>query len=285
MNVMQNIWNGQFNQINGSSNNMTNMNLSTVNSIAINGNMTNQMNVVHDSKNTSTNSSNVHGMNHLQLSSMNFMNGQMGANNASYPQRHHHSQINPMAQMANMSSNHHQMGNQMGGMNPMAKIQGMANGYPPRRLSPYPNPPLHVAQKRSAMGQVPPNNAMNQFTQIQSGVPVPLQNQPYNRPGQNPMNSYGRTGPVMVPQQRQNTPPYTNSSQQYFGNANVPYQNMQGFQPDGRINFQHSPIPGNPTPPLTPAGASITPYISPNPDSKPNISQSKFTTRIAQAAH
>lgn len=39
-------------------------------------------------------------------------------------------------------------------------------------------------------------------------------------------------------------------------------------QQDVRLGYQHSPVPGNPTPPLTPA-ASMTPYISPNPDVKP----------------
>lgn len=52
------------------------------------------------------------------------------------------------------------------------------------------------------------------------------------------------------------------------------------------MNYQHSPIPGNPTPPLTPA-SSIPPYISPNPDVKPNFSdlkpplpQSKYTYEL-----
>ena len=207
-------------------------------------------------------------------------------------QRHHQNQMNPMAQMASMGMSGHQMNgmSQMNGlnqMNPMAKMQGMANGYPPRRMSPYPNPQLHAAQKRSmyGMGQGqggPPNGpAMSQFPQNQGGVPVPMQGQPYGRPGQGPMNPYGhaRGGPAMMPQQRQNTPPYNSSQhgQQYYGNAAAGYQNLQGFQPDGRISYQHSPVPGNPTPPLTPA-SSMTPYISPNPDiQKPNIVHSKLT--------
>uniref|UniRef100_T1PIR0 MIZ/SP-RING zinc finger n=1 Tax=Musca domestica TaxID=7370 RepID=T1PIR0_MUSDO len=43
-----------------------------------------------------------------------------------------------------------------------------------------------------------------------------------------------------------------------------PYQN-QSFQQ----NYQHSPVPGNPTPPLTPACS--VPYVSPNPDIKPQL--------------
>lgn len=35
------------------------------------------------------------------------------------------------------------------------------------------------------------------------------------------------------------------------------------------MNYQHSPIPGNPTPPLTPAAG--LPYMSPGNDSKPNM--------------
>lgn len=55
---------------------------------------------------------------------------------------------------------------------------------------------------------------------------------------------------------RQATPPY-----QY------PYQGG-GFQE--RASYQHSPIPGNPTPPLTPAN-SMPPY----PDIKPNFNDLK----------
>uniref|UniRef100_A0A1A9ZTN8 SP-RING-type domain-containing protein n=1 Tax=Glossina pallidipes TaxID=7398 RepID=A0A1A9ZTN8_GLOPL len=47
-----------------------------------------------------------------------------------------------------------------------------------------------------------------------------------------------------------------------------PYQNP-GFQQ----NYQHSPVPGNPTPPLTPACS--VPYVSPNPDIKPQMDNSE----------
>lgn len=289
----QNSWNNQMNQMGASSNsngsnmgNMSNMSSTNMNGISMAGNMMNQMNTMHASTNPSANStSNIHGnMNQIQMNNMNTMNGQMNGS-MGYNQRHHQNQINPMAQMANMGmAGNHQLGNQINGinqMNPMAKMQGMANGYAPRRMAPYPNPQLHSAQKRNIYGmggnQGPSNGpAMSQFPQHQGGVPVPIQNQPYGRPGQNPMNPYGRNGPAMMPQQRQNTPPYNNNAQQYYGNAGAGYQNMQGFQQDGRLNYQHSPVPGNPTPPLTPAASSMTPYISPNPDVKPNIVHSKF---------
>uniref|UniRef100_A0A8C9XN28 Zinc finger, MIZ-type containing 1a n=1 Tax=Sander lucioperca TaxID=283035 RepID=A0A8C9XN28_SANLU len=39
-------------------------------------------------------------------------------------------------------------------------------------------------------------------------------------------------------------------------------------QPSRPVNYPHSPVPGNPTPPMTP-GSSIPPYLSPNQDVKP----------------
>uniref|UniRef100_A0A182P222 SP-RING-type domain-containing protein n=1 Tax=Anopheles epiroticus TaxID=199890 RepID=A0A182P222_9DIPT len=268
----------------------------------------------------------------------------------------HHQQMNPMAQMMNMGmgmggGGGGQMGPggaggmngmaaaQMGGMNPlsqmnqmspMSKMQGMANGYPqhPRRMAPYPNPQMQMAQKRSmygmgqsqgmpgAGGPFPPHQAAAAAAAAAAaGVPLPMQaNAGYGRHHgpMGPMNYRG--GPPMM-QQRQNTPPYggpgvgvggpvgapggpggpmmghqqhqqqqshhpqhqqhqqqtpqqqqQQQQQQYY---NTGYQNMQGYQPDIRMNFQHSPVPSNPTPPLTPA-SSMTPYISPNPDVKPN---------------
>ncbi|XP_058836666.1 zinc finger MIZ domain-containing protein 2 [Topomyia yanbarensis] len=227
---------------------------------------------------------NMGGMGGMQMNQMSSMNG-MG----SYGR--HHQQMNPMAQMMNMGMG---MGGQMGpgagmnGMNqmnsmnplsqmnqmsPMSKMQGMANGYPPhpRRMAPYPNPQMQMAQKRSmyGMSQQAIPGAGSQFPPHQpAGVPLPMQaNTGYGRHAPMPMNYRG--GPPMM-QQRQNTPPYgtnTGHSQQYYNSG---YQTMQGYQPDIRMNYQHSPVPGNPTPPLTPA-SSMTPYISPNPDLKPNL--------------
>lgn len=133
-----------------------------------------------------------------------------------------------------------QMSHQMTAMNPMAKMQGMANnGYPPRRMAPYPNPQMHAAQKRAAMypmnhqanpqnvpqhhaaaaaaaaaaGQMqynPHHQHPHHSTHQPNGVPVPMQ-AGYGRTG-GQMNPYGRgpggmMGPVgsaagMMPQQR-----------------------------------------------------------------------------------
>lgn len=275
--------------------NMSNMNSTNgMNGMSMNGNMMSQINPMHATSNATASSAGMHGMNQMPINNMGSMNSQMnGSMGYNNNQRHHQTQMNPMAQMANLGMGNHQANMSMGQMNgmtpqmnPMAKMQGMANGYAPRRMSPYPTPQMHAAQKRTMYGmggsQGPPNGpAMSQFPQHQGGVPVPIQNPTYGRPGQNPMNPYGRNGPAMMPQQRQNTPPYNNNAaQQYYGNAGAGYQNMQGFQQDGRLNYQHSPVPGNPTPPLTPAASSMTPYISPNPDVKPNIVHSKFSNRF-----
>lgn len=270
--------------------NISNMNSANMAGMLMNGDM---MNSIHGSSNsvvanTGGNGTSIHVMGQMPTNNLNSMNANQMNGTMAYNQRQQHqNQINPMTQMANMGINNHQIPNnsQMNGinlqMNPMAKMQGMANGYGPRRMSPYPNPQLHVAQKRSlygmAVNQGPPNvPAMSQFPQHQGGVPLPMQNQAYGRPGQNPMNPFSRNSSAMMPQHRQNTPPYNNSAQNYYGSASIGYQSIQGFQQDSRLTYQHSPVPGNPTPPLTPAASSTTPYISPNPDVKPIIAHSKF---------
>lgn len=121
-------------------------------------------------------------------------------------------------------------------------------------------------------------------------------------PTQQALGPTGNFGPgTMTPVRttnslRQATPPYTTQGQ-YFPNGsmnqfhnNSPSQYMGGngtgqygntgsqFQQDmamrNNMSYQHSPIPGNPTPPLTPA-SSMPPYISPNPDVKPSFSDLK----------
>ncbi|XP_055376772.1 putative uncharacterized protein DDB_G0286901 isoform X2 [Condylostylus longicornis] len=298
------------------------------------------------------------GMNTNQMMAANNGNGmQMNSmghmNNMNYNMARHHN-MSPMNQMQNMTMSmgpmgpnpnamggmgqhhpsmtaHHHHQQQMNAMNPMAKMQGMANGVYPqqRRIAPYPNPQMHAAQKRHASSaaaaaaaaaanmhqnmanyqnpNVPPHAVSQQhpgqmqFSHHQSanGVPVPMQPSGYGR--SMPMNPYagsragamgatgiagnmGGNGGMIGPQQRQTTPPYTNpmQHQQFYpgGNGNPSgnngmgnsYSSAQGFQQEVRMNmntYQHSPVPGNPTPPLTPA-CSI-PYVSPNPDIKPQI--------------
>ncbi|XP_033149380.1 zinc finger MIZ domain-containing protein 2 [Drosophila busckii] len=121
-------------------------------------------------------------------------------------------QMTPMNQMQSMSMG--PTGMQMGNMNPMAKMQGMANGgypqqQPPpqqqRRLTPYPHPQMHMAQKRNGGGvgggMYPNPAAQQQPPQMyggqqmhpggpggSGGVPLPMQ--------AGAGNGYGRGGPM-----------------------------------------------------------------------------------------
>ena len=54
-------------------------------------------------------------------------------------------------------------------------------------------------------------------------------------------------------------------------------QQQQQQQPPVGAGFQHSPIPGNPTPPLTPA-ANLPPFASPNSDIKPTLALGQPST-------
>lgn len=59
-----------------------------------------------------------------------------------------------------------------------------------------------------------------------------------------------------------------------YSTTNSAHQFQQDVAMRNNMSYQHSPIPGNPTPPLTPA-SSMPPYISPNPDVKPNFNDLK----------
>lgn len=98
-----------------------------------------------------------------------------------------------------------------------------------------------------------------------------------------PAGAVGAAGPVAGGRaasaaMRQTTPPYPGQYQGY-GTAGVPPQVASGvvapgpagggFTPQERTSYQHSPIPGNPTPPLTPAN-SMPPYP---PDVKPSFNE------------
>lgn len=209
-------------------------------------------------------------------------------------------------------------------MNKMSGMQGPGNQIYPRRLAPYPSPAIHMSQKRGQQGYPNNGPGPGPTMQPSFNPNSPQYPNAYGtgRPGfQNqypPQQSLGPSG-TFVPggnmrsagTMRQTTPPYTTSGQ-YFPNGSMgagqfpnhhsstsQYGVSNGtgqygapnnqFQQDvnsmrNNMNYQHSPIPGNPTPPLTPA-SSMPPYISPNPDVKPNFSelkppmpiQSKFT--------
>lgn len=234
--------------------------------------------------------------------------GQMGGNpnmNGMNPN------MNPMAQMANMGMggmHANMMSGQMGPgqMSNMTSMGKMGPGNYPRRLAPYPSAAMHMNQKRqqgylnTGPGTMQPGfnpNTPQYPTGYGNGRPG-FQNQ---YPPQQPLGPSGNFGPAnMRAGMRQNTPPYSGQGQ-YFSNGGMGpgqfaghHQTSNGggyvgqsaqygggaqFQPEvgtmrSNMTYQHSPVPGNPTPPLTPA-SSMPPYISPNADVKPNFNDLK----------
>ena len=71
---------------------------------------------------------------------------------------------------------------------------------------------------------------------------------------------------------QQNGPQQQQMQMQQQFQQQQPQVQQQQQQPPVGVGFQHSPIPGNPTPPLTPA-ANLPPFASPNSDLKPSIGQ------------
>ena len=157
-------------------------------------------------------------------------------------QQHQQSHINPQLQHQNMSQHHIPNGPMPSGHSSMSASH---NSVPP---SHNPVPPSHSSN----------SNSFGQQHQ-QSSHPYPHSNGP---PPTSFTDSSSSGGPA-------------GSKGGGNNGAIVP----AGGRPVH--SFQHSPIPGNPTPPLTPA-SSIPPYMSPNGDTKPvinNTNLSKFIPR------
>lgn len=217
----------------------------------------------------------------------------------------------PMNSMGNMpmgGMHANMVGGMPANMGPKMGMHGPTNNSMyPRRITPYPSPAMHMSQKRAqqaypnSAGPCPTmNNSFNPNSQYSNyGTRQPgFQNQYPTQQSLGPTGNFGpgNIGPVRnAGTLRQATPPYTtqgqyfpngsmnqfhsNNSGQYISSVNGgQYGNTNQFQQDvglrNSMNYQHSPIPGNPTPPLTPA-TSMPPYISPNPDVKPNFNELK----------
>uniref|UniRef100_A0A8C4YKU0 Zinc finger MIZ-type containing 1 n=1 Tax=Gopherus evgoodei TaxID=1825980 RepID=A0A8C4YKU0_9SAUR len=125
-------------------------------------------------------------------------------------------------------------------------IQGMKR--------PYPGEPNYGNQ------QYGPNS---QFPTQPGQYPTPNPPRPLtspNYPGQR-MPTQQNTG--------QYPPPTVNMGQYYKVRPWVQWlSHPSPSRPVPVTNYPHSPVPGNPTPPMTP-GSSIPPYLSPNQDVKP----------------
>lgn len=321
--------NSQFNQLQGSMQNMQTQNQYTPSY--------SQQRSSHVGSPMGTMGGNSTQQQQMQSMAMNGMSNSMNGING----------INGMSAMSNMSNmgmnpsmhngTHSMMNgnpNAMANMNKMAAMQQMPTqqNYHPRRLAPYPSPAMHMSQKRGTPQTYPTSNPQSNFQptspqypqqvqqvgygpQTTGGRPPSFQNQYQPQPQQSlGPNSFPAQNSRTAASIRQSTPPY-NSSGQYFNNqggmqggpvqfnpnhhSNVPTGPVSGsgqygsssvasnqyigssnqFQQDmnsmrNNVNYQHSPIPGNPTPPLTPA-SSMPPYISPNSDIKPNFNELK----------
>uniref|UniRef100_A0A7M4EUZ9 Zinc finger MIZ-type containing 1 n=1 Tax=Crocodylus porosus TaxID=8502 RepID=A0A7M4EUZ9_CROPO len=91
-----------------------------------------------------------------------------------------------------------------------------------------------------------------------SGPPMGM-NQP-RPPGMSPFSTHGQRMPQQAyPGPRPQSLPIQGMKRPYPGEPSRPVP---------VANYPHSPVPGNPTPPMTP-GSNIPPYLSPNQDVKP----------------
>lgn len=125
--------------------------------------------------------------------------------------------------------------------NPSMQVQAMSNSYPNQ---------VHQTIKPNIRGQTP------QYP--------PHHNQYYGQ-GQMNNSSVGSSHGVH---------PSASQYEQNFVNSQYPHSNHANNFHRGMNNYQHSPIPGNPTPPLTPA-SNMPPYLSPNTDVKPSFADVK----------
>ncbi|XP_060076777.1 zinc finger MIZ domain-containing protein 1-like isoform X1 [Ylistrum balloti] len=139
------------------------------------------------------------------------------------------------------------------------------------RRAPYPNPSQMMSQKRQQFpngvqqyGGPQPYAVQQQYPQkpqypAQQPLPSPTYGpQPGMRPNAPPhyVNGHNQYGPNQFPPQVRQMPPQGQPFNQY--NNQGPQQNMQS----SNMSYPHSPLPGNPTPPITP-GAVQSPYPGP----------------------
>ncbi|XP_072534152.1 zinc finger MIZ domain-containing protein 1a isoform X3 [Salminus brasiliensis] len=128
---------------------------------------------------------------------------------------------------------------------------------------PYPGEPNYAAQQFGPNGQFP--NQQGQYPNPNASRALPSPNYPAQRmPGQQGSGQYPPSGVAMGQYYKQE--PFNGQSNNFSGGG---YAYNQGNGPPRQVvNYPHSPVPGNPTPPMTP-GSSIPPYLSPNQDVKP----------------
>uniref|UniRef100_A0A671QFM1 Zinc finger MIZ domain-containing protein 1-like n=1 Tax=Sinocyclocheilus anshuiensis TaxID=1608454 RepID=A0A671QFM1_9TELE len=127
---------------------------------------------------------------------------------------------------------------------------------------PYPGEPNYGGQQFGPNGQFP--NQQGQYPNPNASRALPSPNYPGQRmPGQQGSGQYPPTGVAIGQYYKQE--PFNGQNNNFSGGG---YGYNQGNGPPRQVvNYPHSPVPGNPTPPMTP-GSSI-PYMSPSQDVKP----------------
>ncbi|KAK3554296.1 hypothetical protein QTP70_020150, partial [Hemibagrus guttatus] len=128
---------------------------------------------------------------------------------------------------------------------------------------PYPGEPNYGGQQFGPNGQFP--NQQGQYPNPNASRALPSPSYPGQRmPGQQGTGQYPPSGVPMGQYYKQE--PFNGQNNNFSGGS---YGYNQGSGPPRQVvNYPHSPVPGNPTPPMTP-GSSIPPYLSPSQDVKP----------------
>uniref|UniRef100_H3ASI4 Zinc finger MIZ-type containing 1 n=1 Tax=Latimeria chalumnae TaxID=7897 RepID=H3ASI4_LATCH len=130
----------------------------------------------------------------------------------------------------------------------------------------YPGEPNYGSQQYGPNSQFP-----NQPGQYPTPNPPRTLTSP-NYPGQRMagQQSAGQYPPPSVTMGQYYKPEQFNGQSNTFAGGGYTNYNQGGLNgpPRPMANYPHSPVPGNPTPPMTP-GNSIPPYLSPNQDVKP----------------
>ncbi|XP_056387334.1 zinc finger MIZ domain-containing protein 1 isoform X2 [Hyla sarda] len=133
---------------------------------------------------------------------------------------------------------------------------------------PYPGEPNYGSQQYGPSSQFP-----NQPGQYPSPNPARPMTSP-NYPGQRMtgQQNAGQYPPPSVAMGQYYKPEQFNGQNNNFsgsGYNSYSQGSMNGPSRQGPVgNYPHSPVPGNPTPPMTP-GSTIPPYLSPSQDVKP----------------
>jgi hypothetical protein len=158
-------------------------------------------------------------------------------------QQHQHPVVGPTGQQYNPA------------MQSVQSMQTPAGGYPQNQVQQPMKPSM-----RGQAPQYPPNQYYGQMGGQVGGQVVGQGGGQMSHQVAHP--SQGPHNPSQGPHNPSQYDPQSYGSGQYTTHPNNFHRAIN--------NYQHSPIPGNPTPPLTPA-SNMPPYLSPNADIKPSF--------------